>query len=119
MTATEPIVNDAGQQVEPIDKFFREYRRGVLLPDLSKEFHELIDDVVRIDKKGVMTIELEVEPAGDMQVNITIKSKTKPPVPGSPSAHYFVNRDGNPTRDDPYQGTLVDDHDRERDFDND
>lgn len=110
------IVNEHGQHVDPIDKFFREYRRGVVLPDLSKEFHALIDDVVRIDKKGTMTIELEVEPAGDMQVNITVKSKSKPPIADQPSAHYFVNRDGNPTRDDPYQGTLVDDNGKGKTF---
>ncbi len=73
----------------------------------SKELHQLIAAVTEHGKKGSLTITITVEaPKGHVDggpLAIGIASILKAPKAVTPAAIYFVDREGNPTRNDPRQ----------------
>jgi hypothetical protein len=77
---------------------------------LSEELHELLQAVATHGKKGALVIKVLVEPSkghveGD-PLAISVESDLKAPKSTPPAAIYFVDDDGNPTRNDPRQMQL-------------
>lgn len=77
---------------------------------LTEEMHELLQAVSTHGKKGQLVIKVLVEPSkghveGD-PLAISVESDLKAPKSTPPAAIYFVDDDGNPTRNDPKQMQL-------------
>lgn len=74
---------------------------------ISAEMHELLAAVAEHGKKGALTITIAVEPSkghiDGAPLTIGIDSALKAPRASAPPAIYFVDPDGNPTRNDPRQ----------------
>jgi hypothetical protein len=74
---------------------------------ISDEMHDLLAAVDEHGRKGSLTITVTVEPPkGSVDggpVAIAIESALKAPKAVAPPAIYFVDHDGNPTRNDPRQ----------------
>lgn len=75
--------------------------------EISREFHQLVEAVQAHGKKGSIAITFTVEPpASGMDgspISIAVESAVKAPKATAPRAIYFVDDDGNPTRQDPRQ----------------
>lgn len=75
--------------------------------EISREFHQLVEAVQAHGKKGVLTIAFTVEPPASgtdgAPIGILIESAVKAPKPSPLKAIYFVDGEGNPTRQDPRQ----------------
>jgi hypothetical protein len=74
---------------------------------ISAELHELLGAVAEHGKKGSLTITVSVEPSkghiDGAPLTIGIESTLKAPRASAPPAIYFMDGDGNPTRNDPRQ----------------
>jgi hypothetical protein len=95
-----------GEVVTAFTDTITKFRRGELDRSLSLDLHQLIQDVISVEKPGTLTLTVKVEPVGDMQVQVICKTAAKTPEPTPPAALYFVGRDGRLTRHDPYQGSM-------------
>lgn len=77
---------------------------------ISAEMHDLLAAVAEHGRKGALTITVSVEPPkGSVDggpLTIGIESAVKAPKASAPPAIYFVDHDGNPTRNDPRQMAL-------------
>lgn len=77
---------------------------------ISDELHDLLAAVAEHGKKGALTITVTVEPPkGHVDggpLAIGIDSSIKAPKASAPPAIYFVDADGNATRNDPRQMAL-------------
>lgn len=91
---------------KPFDEFLREFRRGSLLDEVSRGLHEVLGEVIATEKPGTVTLTVKVVPVGDLQVAIAGEVTTRLPKPAAPAAHFYVDHDGNPSRQDPYQQRL-------------
>ncbi|MFB7440202.1 hypothetical protein ACFC01_17895 [Streptomyces mirabilis] len=92
--------------------FFVQHSRGEAHEQASTEFHELLAAVQEHGKKGSLTLTVTVEPPkGGMDgapVAISIDTVLKAPKASAPPSIYFVDDDGNATRNDPRQTTAFD-----------
>ncbi len=83
---------------------------GRVIEEISTEFHQLIAAVTEHGKKGSLAIVVTVEPPkGHIDggpLAISIDSTLKAPKASAPPAIYFVDADGNATRNDPRQIAL-------------
>ncbi|MDX3074592.1 hypothetical protein [Streptomyces sp. MI02-7b] len=74
---------------------------------ISAEMHDLLAAVAEHGRKGSLTITIAVEPPkGHVDggpLAIAVESALKAPKAVAPPAIYFVDRDGNATRNDPRQ----------------
>jgi hypothetical protein len=79
---------------------------------ISAEMHELLGAVAEHGKKGSLTVTVSVEPSkghiDGAPLTIGIDSALKAPRASAPPAIYFVDGDGNPTRNDPRQISAFD-----------
>lgn len=103
---SDPTTAPPAPKPKPFDEFLTEYRRGSLRDELSAALHEVLAEVMSIEKAGSLTLKVNVVPVGDMQVAISCEVATKLPKPGAPAAHFYVDFDGNPSRSDPYRPQL-------------
>ncbi|WP_377271880.1 hypothetical protein [Peterkaempfera sp. SMS 1(5)a] len=80
---------------------------GRVHDQISEEMHQLLEAVNAHGKKGQLTITVTVEPPKGAvdggPVTIAVDSAVKAPKPVAPPAIYFLDRDGNATRNDPRQ----------------
>ncbi|MEU6279773.1 hypothetical protein [Streptomyces sp. NPDC047028] len=102
---TEPQV-----QTAEFAAFLVGHLNGRIHTALSEELHELLQAVSTHGKKGSLVIKVLVEPSkghveGD-PLAISVESDLKAPKSTPPAAIYFVDDDGNPTRNDPRQIAL-------------
>ncbi|MFF4834053.1 hypothetical protein [Streptomyces sp. NPDC001315] len=92
--------------------FFVQHSRGEAHEQTSEEFHQLLAAVNEHGKKGTLTITVTVEPPkGGMDgapVAISIDSALKAPKASAPPSIYFVDEQGNATRNDPRQTSAFD-----------
>lgn len=101
------IVNADGQVVRPFDEWLAEFRSGLVLRDISIELHDLISDVQAQEKKGSLTVVIEVSPVGSSgQLQVTVDARSKLPRQPPAASLYYVDKHGNPTRHDPLQSQL-------------
>lgn len=92
--------------------FLAQHLAGRSNEEVSTEFHELLSAVNEHGKKGSLTIKVTVEPpkghVDGAPVVISIDSELKAPKASAPPALYFVDGDGNATRNDPRQTAAFD-----------
>lgn len=78
--------------------------------EISAELHDLLAAVNEHGKKGSLTIVVTVEPpkghVDGSPLAIAVDSTLKAPKASAPPSIYFVDADGNPTRNDPRQMAL-------------
>ncbi|MFH9403305.1 hypothetical protein ACH4JS_26670 [Streptomyces sp. NPDC017638] len=106
------IQPDTDPQTQPAEfaAFLVGHLNGRVHQALSEELHELLQAVATHGKKGQLVIKVAVEPSkghveGD-PLAISVESDLKAPKSTPPAAIYFVDDDGNPTRNDPRQMQL-------------
>jgi hypothetical protein len=110
MTA-QPETDTEAQPAE-FAAFLIGHLNGRVHHTLTEEMHELLQAVATHGKKGALVIKLLVEPSkghveGD-PLAISVESELKAPKSTPPAAIYFVDDDGNPTRNDPRQTAAFD-----------
>ena len=88
---------------------FKSIRRGEFLERVNEQLTELNKAVFATDGEGELTITLKIKPNGEGQVILKPKVKIKKPIKGTGDAIFFVNVDGGLEREDPRQGSLLDD----------
>lgn len=75
--------------------------------EIGTELHHLIEAVRETGKKGSLVVTVVIDPpAAGMDggpLSIGIESTLKAPKPTAPRSIYFVDAEGNPTRQDPRQ----------------
>lgn len=93
--------------VMEISALLLDHLNGRSHEEISHEFHQLVEAVQAHGKKGALNISFTVEPpASGMDgspISISIESTVKAPKATPPKAIYFVDGDGNPSRQDPRQ----------------
>ncbi|HZF92033.1 hypothetical protein [Streptomyces sp.] len=109
MTIHQPET-ETGTQPAEFAAFLVGHLNGRVHHALSEELHELLQAVSTHGKKGQLVIKVLVEPSkghveGD-PLAISVESDLKAPKSTPPAAIYFVDDDGNPTRNDPRQIAL-------------
>jgi hypothetical protein len=102
---------DDERRIKPFATTLQEIGSGVLAARLAEQLQELTNAVVATGKKGTLTVQLIVAPLKRGNVkNLVTTAKTVLKAPeddaDSPSSVFFVDADGNLTRDDPNQPTL-------------
>jgi len=104
----------SGTEAQPAEfaAFLVQHARGEAHEAISEEFHQLLAAVNEHGKKGSLTVTLTVEPPkGGMDgapVAISIDSVLKAPKATAPPSIYFVDGNGNATRNDPRQTAAFD-----------
>lgn len=103
---TTPEQQRTGEIVD-LPAFLAGHLNGRTSEEISAEFHQLLDAVREHGKKGQMTITFVVEPPANGVDNaplpIGVESAVKAPKATAPKALYFLDKDGNPVREDPRQ----------------
>lgn len=103
---TGEILNqEDGATVKPFIAFLQEYQRGELHDELSTALNAVVTAVQGVGKKATLTLQVEVKLAGKRrnQVFVGAKVAVKLPEPDREEAIFFVDHDGNLTRQDPEQ----------------
>lgn len=87
--------------------------RGKTVIDASRELQQVIDAIIATNKKGSITIKLEISPSGwkegtgrANQVDIDPDITSKVPRHDQGKSIFFVTEDNKLTRDDPEQEAL-------------
>lgn len=101
---------DAEPQVGEFAAFLVGHLNGRVHHAISQEMHELLQAVAAHGKKGSLVIKVLVDPSkghveGD-PLAISVETDLKAPKSTPPAAIYFVDDDGNPSRNDPRQMAL-------------
>lgn len=97
------------RRVRPFADFLLEVAGGLSHAELSDALNELVGAVALIGKGGNLTYTVKVNPAGrgaEATVLITDEIKVKIPEGDRPESVFFVDDDGNVTRDNPTQTRL-------------
>lgn len=83
----------------------------MLLDELAERLQEVVAAVIETDKKGALTLKLEVAKfdrgSGGGAVTIVPSITTKVPEPTKPSALFYASTGGNLHREDPNQISLT------------
>lgn len=107
MTTTEVPAEDE-PQIRPFSEVLLQQARGRTHDDLSIGLHKLIAAVQDTGKAGKLQLTIDVRPLkGDtntLQVVAAVTSKV--PQVDQPASIFFVDDDGNLTRNDPRQMSL-------------
>lgn len=96
-------IRSSGDIVETL----KSIRRGEFLERCNEQLTELNKAVFLTDGEGELTITLKLKPNGEGQVLLKPKVKVKKPIKGVGDAIFFVNVDGGLEREDPRQGSLL------------
>lgn len=109
---TQHTVTEAQVQPAEFAAFFVQHLGGRANEEISDEFHQLLAAVNEHGKKGSLSITVTVEPPkghiDGAPVAISIDSVLKAPKASAPPSIYFVDDDGNATRNDPRQTAAFD-----------
>lgn len=103
---TEPNEQPDAEQVRPFADYLIELEGGKFHTQLSQAMHALNLAVRDNGKKGAIQITLSLEPISKTDsetLKVTPTLVTKTPKPEPKSTIFFVNGDGNLTRDQPGQ----------------
>lgn len=84
-----------------------EMDRGDIVDDITKHLSTVSAAVIATDKKGTITLIIEIQPNGENAVQLSAKVKSTIPDPTRGSTVMFLQSDGvSLGRDDPRQGRL-------------
>ncbi len=102
--ATHTTTADAdAPERKPFAAVLQEMRRGGLHTELGEELADLIVTCTETQKKGALTITLQVTPKGDDRVEIEDKIAVKAPRHNTQPSHFWTDADGNLTTQNPNQ----------------
>lgn len=101
-----PLVNADGQTVVRFTEFLAGHRRGSVDDEVSHALHDVIGEVIALEKRGTLTLKIDVTSDGDQQVAISVDVVPKAPRQQAAAEHFYIDQHGNPTRVDPYQQRL-------------
>ncbi len=87
--------------IRPFTAWLTEQRRGTLNQELAEGLHELTNAVQTLGKKGTLTLTITVVPTKGDHVGVIDDVTVKAPKPDRPDSLWFVDHDGNLTRNDP------------------
>lgn len=101
----ETKIEEDEQVVRPFADFMRELARGRVHEELSEQLHELLAAVRDTAKPGTLTLTLKVNPVrgSERQIMIADKVEAKLPKPDQAPTLWFIDNNGNPSREDPQQ----------------
>jgi len=106
------IQQDTPAQTAEFAAFLVQHLAGRSHEEVSAEFHQLLSAVNEHGKKGSLTLTVTVEPPkghiDGAPVVISVDSTLKAPKASAPPSLYFVDDDGNATRNDPRQTAAFD-----------
>lgn len=91
---------------------FTEMRNGAVIADLNQKFHQVLSAVLETAGKGELTIKLSIKPSklgmggAVLEVEAEHTVKLKRPELEIGKSLFFVNRNGDLTRDDPAQTAM-------------
>jgi|WetSurMetagenome_2_1015567.scaffolds.fasta_scaffold08816_6 hypothetical protein len=83
-----------------------EINHGNVVDDLTSRLAGVVEGVMATDKKGSLTLTIEVTPNGDGSVQVVAKIKAVIPDPARGTTIMFVQDDNSLGRNDPRQGRL-------------
>ncbi|MFJ9128892.1 hypothetical protein ACIRJS_32800 [Streptomyces sp. NPDC102340] len=110
-THTNPETGEVTEITE-FSAFLVQHVGGRAHDEISTEMHQLLAAVSEHGKKGSLSIKVTVEPpkghVDGAPVVISIDSDLKAPKASAPPSLYFVDDDGNATRNDPRQTQAFD-----------
>lgn len=91
--------------MKPITDIMREIRRGRGVELATDMLAEVVRAVRETNKKGSITIDINVAPdeSGDNQMTVTMACKSKVPRPSIPDAIFYADEEGALHRNDPGQ----------------
>lgn len=99
MTTTDP-----DKTIRPFAAFLRELQKGRVHEELSTQLHDLVAAVQDTGKSGTLTLTLKVEKQKNTDMLLIGDDvKTKLPQFDRASSLWFVDGDGNVSRDNPDQ----------------
>ncbi|HYE29954.1 MAG TPA: hypothetical protein VEH27_00870 [Methylomirabilota bacterium] len=84
-------------------KTLAELRKGAVLNQLSETLAEVNRAVMEHRKGGEVIIKLKLTPSGEEMINVKASISTKLPVAESKDTAFFVDDDGNLSRNNPNQ----------------
>lgn len=103
----EPEIDPAQRGRTPFARFIQEQRQGALHAELSDALAELSAAVLGVEKKGTLTLKLTVTPSKDgSTIIISDDVKLTAPQPARGAGIFFVDTEGNISRDNPRQTRL-------------
>lgn len=94
------------RRVRPFAEFLQEQRAGVLHAEVGEALNELVAAVHDIGKPGELTLIIRVKPAArnaSETVVVEDEVKMKLPQQDRPAAIFFVDKEFNLTRNNPFQ----------------
>lgn len=96
------------QQATLFPVWLADHARGTVADEATAALAELVERVAALGKKGKLTLEFVVEPAGSggRTVSVVGSVTTKPPIPDPEPSIFFVGERGALLRDDPYRKRL-------------
>lgn len=91
--------------MRPFTDVLRDIRKGRVVEAASEQLAEVVKAVLDTNKKGEVTLKLQVSPQGkgDNAVIVSAKLSSKAPQADLPDALFFADLDGDLLRDDPTQ----------------
>lgn len=92
--------------MQEFSKFLGEYQGGILDDTLGKELAKLTEAVSKQGKKGTMSLNITLKPAGNGKMDLSITYASKPPIDNTVSGLMFVDDDNNLVPTDPNQLVL-------------
>ncbi|MFC9432778.1 hypothetical protein [Nocardia sp. NPDC057030] len=103
MTDTPPAEED-DRVIRPFADFLVELRHGAVHGELSAALHDLIASVQATGKAGTLALTLKIGMhKGTRMLCIADSVSAKTPVLERDTSLYFIDGDGNASRDDPRQ----------------
>lgn len=100
--ATQPSDDEA--TIRPFADFLREHNRGRTHDELSEKLREVVAAVTDTGKAGALTLVLKVtQQKKTLMLEISDDVKTRVPQHSRPASLWFIDKDGNVTRDNPDQ----------------
>lgn len=106
---TKPTTDEQPQPAE-FAAFLVGHLGGRTHEEIGVELHQLLEAVKAHGKKGSLTITVVIEPPSNgvegAPLPIGIEYATKAPKAAAPKNLYFLDDEGNPTRQDPRQMAL-------------
>jgi hypothetical protein len=113
-TVPESDTLDAMEEVDerfvrPFAEFLHKHNYGITHDQMSKGLHDLLESVKEVGKPGSVTLSINVKPIGkgdERQVMVGAVVKVKSPESRAAEQFYWLDDEGNLSRNDPRQPEL-------------
>ena len=106
----DPVTGEVeNPPVKPLSAILMEHRGGGLHNEASEELQKVVAAVKETQKKGSLTITINVEPAKDDEMSVVLMDalSAKAPRPSTKPSRWFTDEHGNVSRSDPRQPQIT------------